>query len=281
MGNLDGGRAMSDTKKGLIFAAIGAGSDVVLGLAFGRAVMRLPWGSTGALAAVLVLFGGLFGFFTGRKDTYSFAPRAIWAFILDISWSLINTLTGLVWMIWCVAKGTYRAPTDETQKRGIIVFNGAALGGAGATTLGTVIGGDWMLHEAVHVQQARIFGPLYWPTYLASYVTNLLIRFLTARFSDPHWEAYARVVMEDWAYRAAPDPAPGKSAEIKPLQSFIWFMVALANALAIVVLIHPLARALGIGLIPWSFALMLILVYALGRSYLPKADEHVAPYVFT
>lgn len=268
---------MSDTKKGLIFAAIGAGSDLILGLGVGRAAMRLPWGSVGALTASIVVFGGLFGFFTGRKETYSFAPRAIWAFIIDVSWSLINTFTGLVWMIWCAVKGTYCAPTDETQKRGIIVFNGAAMTGAGATTLGTVIGGDWMLHEAVHVQQARIFGPLYWPTYLVSYVTNLLIRFLTARFSDPHWEAYARVVMEDWAYRAAPDG----TTEIKPLQSFIWFMVALTISAAIVVLVPPLARALGLGLIPWWLGLMLILVYALGRSYLPRADERVAPYVFT
>lgn len=272
---------MSDTKKGLTFAGIGAGSDLVLGLVIGRALMRMSWGGAGALTAAIVVFAGLFGFFTGRKETYSFAPRAIWAFVLDVSWSLINTVTGLVWMIWCAAKGTYVAPTGDTQKRGIIVFNGAALTGAGATTLGTVIGGDWMLHEAVHVQQARIFGPLYWPTYLVSYVTNLVIRFLTARFSDPHWEAYARVVMEDWAYRATPNPKPGETAEIKPLQSFIWFMVALALAFAILVLVPPLAHALGIGIIPWWLGLMLILVYALGRSYLPKADEHVAPYVFT
>lgn len=272
---------MPSISKGLVFAAIALVVDLVLGLFVLRPLFGLSWGSAGAPTAALLIFGIAWGFFTGRKDTYSFAPRAIWAFILDVSWSVINTFSGVVWLIWCAVKGTFAQPTDDTKKRGITRFAGAALGGAGATTLGTVIGGDWLLHEAVHVQQARIFGPFYWPVYIVSYVTNLLMRLLTGRFSDLHWEAYARVIMEDWAYRATPDQPTGPATEIKPLQSFIWFMVALVNAAALIVLIPPIAHAIGLTMIPWWFGLMLILVYALGRSFLPKANDPVGQLVFT
>ena len=272
---------MSTVYKGLIFAAIALVVDLVFGLVVLRPLFGLSWGTAGGLTAALVIFGVGWGFLTGRKDIYSFEPRTIWVFILDVSWSAINTFSGVIWTIWCAVKGTFVTPEEKTRKRGIVRFAGAALGGGGATTLGTVIGGDWMLHEAVHVQQARIFGPLYWPVYITSYLTSLLVRFLTARFSDAHWEAYARVVMEDWAYRAAPEPDPGKDEEIKLLQSFIWFTVALVHAAALVVLIVPLAHALGLTLIPWWTGLMVILVYALGRSFLPKANAPTAQLVFT
>jgi hypothetical protein len=274
---------MSTVNKGLVFAAIAVGVDLVSGLVVLRPLLGLSWSATSAVTAILVLFGAVFGFFMGWKDIYEIGPRSIWAFVLDVSWSAINTVTGLVWLIWCAAKGSLGVRDDETRKRGVVNFAGAnvPLGGADATTLGTIIGGKWMLHEAVHVQQARIFGPLYWPVYLVSYLTNMLVRFLTGRFSGAHAEAYARVVMEDWAYRSAPLEPPGPHAEVNVLKSFIWFMVTLVLTAAVVVLVPPVARAIGLTLIPWWMGLMVILVYALGRSYLPGANEAPAQVVFT
>jgi hypothetical protein len=143
------------------------------------------------------------------------------------------------------------------------------------------------VHETVHVQQARIFGPFYWPTYLASYLLNMLARFLTARFDDPHWQAYARVLMEDWAYRATPPPVPPDLPEVKVFQSIVWFALTLVNALALGVLLAPIPgigafpSMLGLTALPWWMGLLVLLVYALGRSYFPKANEPAAAAVFT
>ena len=111
----------------------------------------------------------------------------------------------------------------------------AAPPGADATTLGTVMGGKWLLHESVHVQQARIFGFFYWFIYLASYFTALIMRAVRFNFTRIHWEAYGRVVMEDWAYFATPskDP-PLTSVEVGP--SIMWGGLAVINAFAILVL---------------------------------------------
>lgn len=268
------GNDMSPIAKGFIFAGIGVGIGLIMGLGVLWPLFDLSPGGIAGWTIAWVLFGGLFGFFTAWKDVYSFEPRAIWAFILDISWSSINTVTGLIWMIYCAVKGTFTQPTADTKKRGIIMFANAALPGATASTLGTVMGGSWLIHEAVHVQQARIFGPFYWPTYLVSYALNMLMRFLTGRFRDPHWEAYARVVMEDWAYRATWD-----DLDVKVAPSVLWFFLALLNALALGVAVAPipgvgaLPSLFGLDLIPWWIGLIVILLYALVRSFFRRGDE--------
>jgi len=226
------------------------------------------------LAASGAVLAGLFGLIVGYVRIYSLEPRAIWAFVIDVSWSAINTVTGLIWMIWCAGKGTCQEPSAETQKRGIIVFRGPALPGAEATTIGTVIGGRWLLHEAVHVQQARIFGPFYWPTYLVSYGANLLIRLFTLRFGDAHWEAYGRVVMEDWAYRSAPQDH-ARSTDLRP--TIQWLSLALFNGLAVAVLLGPvpvigtLVAAAGLAIIPWWAGLIALFVYAVVRNVFPRS----------
>jgi len=263
---------MSPVVKGLIFAVIAVAAQFAMELLLVRPLLGLSWGTAALLAAIGSVLFGLYGLFVGWKELYSFSPRTICAFILDVTWSGINTVTGLVWMIWCAAKGSLRTDCEEAKVRGICVFDNAALPGADASTLGPVMGGMWLLHEAVHVQQARIFGPFYWPVYLLSYVSAMLSRFITGRFQDPHWEAYERVVMEDWAYRAAPSGA----ASIKLPATVLWFFIALLNTLAVAVLVAPipgvgaLPRLLGLDAIPWWVGLVVIIVYALFRSFFPK-----------
>lgn len=272
---------MSPIAKGFIFAGIGVGVGLIMGLGVFWPLFQLSGGAVAGWTIAWVLFGGLFGFFTAWKGIYALQPRAIWAFILDISWSSINTIVGLVWMIYCAVKGSFTPPTPDTEKRGIIMFANAALPGADASTLGTVMGGTWLIHEAVHVQQARIFGPFYWPTYLVTYVLALIMRLVTGRIHELHWEAYARVVMEDWAYYAT----PGTQVEVGP--SIIWFLVALVNALAISVLVAPipgvgaLPSLLGLDVVPWWIGLIVLLLYALGRSFFSRSDGHPnTGYVF-
>jgi len=263
---------MSPIVKGLIFAGIAVVVQVIMELLLVRPLLGLSWGATAALTVIGAVLFGLYGLFVGAKEIYAFSPRTIWAFILDVSWSGINTVTGLVWMIWCAAKGSLRTDCEEAKTRGICVFSDAALPGADASTLGPVMGGMWLLHEAVHVQQARIFGPFYWPVYLLSYVTAMIARFITGRFHDPHWESYERVVMEDWAYRAAPD---GTTTPKIPA-TILWFFIALLNTLAVGVLIAPipgvgaLPALIGLKHIPWWVGLIVIILYGLFRSFFPK-----------
>jgi len=188
---------MPPIAKGLILAGIAVVLQLVMELFLIRPLIGMSWGAAAGLGIAGAVVFGLYGFFVGWKEAYDFAPRTIWAFILDVSWSAINTTVGLVWMIWCAIRGTFDNTTAEAKKRGVVLFLGqdAALPGADASTLGTVMGGSWMLHEAVHVQQARIFGPLYWPVYLLSYFTALIARAVTFRFHRIHWQAYGRVVI--------------------------------------------------------------------------------------
>jgi hypothetical protein len=259
--------------KGLIFAGIAVAVQAIMAALVVRPLLHLSRGTTGALFVVGALLFGLYGLFVGWKGLYAFKPRTIWAFIVDVSWSGINTITGFFWLIWCAAKGTLRTDCEEAKNRGICVYSDVALPGAVASTLGPIVGGSWLLHEAVHVQQARIFGPFYWPVYLLSYLAAMVARFITGRFRDPHWEAYERVVMEDWAYRAA----PGSAAELKVRPSVLWFFIAALNALAVAVMVAPipvvgaLPAVLGLKAIPWWIGLIAIAIYGLFRSFFPKA----------
>jgi hypothetical protein len=260
--------------RALIFMAIGAGLQAIIGFAI------LPWlldasgGGMVALALIGTIGAAAFGFVTGLAGIYALRPLSIFYFVIDTTWSALNTVTGLLFLIWCAIKGTYQTPTETTQDWGTIHFTGAALGGAGATTIGTVMGGQWLLHETVHITQGRIFGPFYWPTYLISYALNMLVRFLTIRFHDPHWEAYGRVVMEDWAYAAAPHSSFKISAWIG------FFFLGLLNALAIAVAFAPIPvagaipAAIGLGLVPWWIGLIVLVIYALVRSFFKKSEPH-------
>src|SRR5215207_516537 len=113
---------MSTVVKGLIFAAIGVGAVLIVVLGILWPLLDPSGGTVAGLAITGVIFAGVFGFVTGWKEIYALKPRPIWAFIIDVTWSSINTITGLIWMIWCVVKGSFVKPEEKTQKRGIIVF---------------------------------------------------------------------------------------------------------------------------------------------------------------
>jgi hypothetical protein len=270
---------MPPIAKGLILAGIAVVLQLVMELFLIRPLIAMSWGAAAGLGIAGALVFGLYGLFVGWKEAYDFAPRTIWAFILDVSWSSLNTTVGLVWMIWCAIRGTFDNTTAEAKKRGVVLFLGkdAALPGADATTLGTVMGGSWMLHEAVHVQQARIFGPLYWPIYLLSYFTALIVRACTIRFHRLHWQAYGRVVMEDWAYHSAPDDKVDQtSVEVGP--TILWLGMALINAFGVAVLFAPipgvgaLPALIGLTFIPWWIGLIVIFVYAIVRAFFVASD---------
>ena len=262
--------------RALIFMVIGAGLQAIVGFAV------LPWlleplvGGMGTLALIGTIGAAVFGFVTGLVAIYALRPFSILYFVIDVTWSALNTATGLVFMIYCAIVGKFVTPTELTQDWGTFRFSGAALSDADATTIGTVMGGEWLQHETIHLIQARIFGPFYWPTYLLSYVFNMLVRFLTIRFSAPHEEAYRRVIMEDWAYQGV----AGSAYRIGPWIGF--FFLGLLHTLSVAVMVAHVAvigaipKAIGLGLIPWWIGLIVLVVYALIRSYIGGSTAHPA-----
>jgi hypothetical protein len=232
---------------------------------------------------IFAVFGAAWGGVLAALGGYVLQPLAIIGLILDVTWSLLNTLTGLVWLLVCLIRGTLGDQTANGQRSGTLVVAGAALPGASATTIGNIIGGDWLAHEEVHVWQARIFGPLYWLIYLCSYAANMLARFMTLRFNDPHWEAYGRVVMEDWAEWSCPAGGPnGNNGKIYWGWWLLMLVMAALNALfilAIVVSLPPLHATGPWSHLPvpaWLIGVLGLLAYALVRSAIHRNDDHSA-----
>jgi hypothetical protein len=227
----------------------------------------------------LIAFGAAWGGGMGAAGAYALRPLSLLGLFLDLSWSIINTFVGLIWLVICLARGSLQVATADSARSGTLVISGAALPGAAATTMGNVIGGLWLAHEEVHVWQARIFGPFYWPIYLLSYVANMIVLILTLRFRDLHWAAYGRDVMEDWAELAC--PAKGASASTGDV-NWGWWLLGLLCAAFYALCIALIASSLPVlrGILhfpplplPNAFTgLIGILLFALIRSALPRTD---------
>lgn len=187
------------------------GVVIGFGIPFGFLYLILHFGFAGsdnaALAAGLIagLIGAVYSAIAFGRGTYDLGPLSIVGYVLDMTWSLLNTSASLlVWLPAClVAGGDFVEPDDHSRRSGTFVYSKNPRGGGyDATTIGTVIAGGWSSHEEVHVWQARIFGPLYLPLYGLSWLLNLLFRLCTGKTDNIVQQAYYRVPFEDWAYSA-------------------------------------------------------------------------------
>ena len=179
-------------------------------------VISLICGATGA-AYSAIAFG---------RDIYGFGPFSIVGYLLDMTWSLLNTMASLfVWLPVCmVAGGDFVDPDPSSRRSGDFVYTKNPRGGDyGATTVGTVIGGGWSSHEEIHVWQARLFGPFYLAAYGVSLLLNILFRLCTGKIDDITKQAYFRVCFEDWAYAAG--ETSGDS--INPGMWLLWLLLSL------------------------------------------------------
>jgi len=181
------------------------------GIAFGS--MFLVWhfafnasSGTALLVALIVgLIAGVYSAAAFGRGVYSAQPLSILGYVLDMSWSLLNTAASLLlWLPACmIAGGDFLEPDDKSRRSGTFVYQKNPRGGGyDATTVGTVIAGGWSSHEEVHVWQARMFGPLYLPLYGLSLLLNMLFRLCTGKTEEIAKQAYYRVCFEDWAYSA-------------------------------------------------------------------------------
>lgn len=167
--------------------AAGLGAEAVPAVVIGLAV-----GAAGGAHAGVAFFRRIhaLGFFS------------IAGLVLDLTWSMLNTLAGLlVWLPACAVAGKAVPPDANSRRSGTFVYDKNPRGGGyAATTIGTVIGGGWDSHEESHVWQARLFGPAYMLSYILSLLLNMLARLCMGKLPDITMQAYYRTCFEDWAY---------------------------------------------------------------------------------
>src|SRR5262249_12776160 len=132
---------------GIVVGLAIAFTSVYLGLHFGL-------GANSNVALVCAAIGGVIGgTYSGvalARDIYGLGFFSILGYVLDMSWSLLNTTASLlVWLPACmIAGGDFVAPDDKSRRSGTFVYSENPRGGGyAATTVGTVIGGGWSSHE--------------------------------------------------------------------------------------------------------------------------------------
>jgi hypothetical protein len=217
-------------------------------------------------AAIAGAIGATYAAIAFAKRISAVGFFSILGFILDMTWSLVNTLAGLlVWIPACKIFGAnFVSPDTLSQRSGTFVYDSNPRGGDyGATTIGTVIAGGWSSHEEIHVWQARIFGPVYMLVYIISLLLNMLFRLITTKTEDLIMEAYYRIPFEEWAYWAG----QGSGSSINWGLWLLGFLLALVYSAALVSI--PLGIALG--LLPlWLAALGVLIAYSLIRAFAPR-----------
>lgn len=226
----------------------------------------------GAMTAAVVLgiaavIGAGYSTFAFARTTYAVGFLSILGFVLDMSWSLINTVAGfLVWIPACrIAGAKFITPTDDTRRSGTFAYDKNPRGGGyTATTIGTVIAGGWSSHEEMHVWQARIFGPTYLISYAVALVLNIPFRLLTGKTEKLTMEAYYRVPFEDWAYWSG--SLSGNSIE------WGWWFLGLFLALIYTGSLILIVVGLAVGnLALWLTGLGIIVVYSVIRAFAPRS----------
>ncbi len=181
-------------------------------------------GTVGSLAGVTApaaLVGGLNGFVSGRRGVYHWrSAKGAGAFVLDSTWGLATTCSGLV----AHAVGAVRGDAgycDELSRRQNrhVYARGFQPRRRFATTFGNVVNGAGDVtnprrvrlvtdHEDVHVWQARGFGPLYPVLYLGWTIGGGVagaLTWLLRRRDEPFTKvvescAYYLNPFEYWAY---------------------------------------------------------------------------------
>jgi hypothetical protein len=255
----------------MAFVRVLIGIVVGFGLAFGFCYVILHLGlhvGSGAALVVSVICGAIGGTYSAiaiGRGIYGFGPFSIIGYVLDMTWSLLNTTVSLlVWLPACmVGGGAFVEPDERSRRSGTFVYaENPRGGGYDATTVGTVIGGGWSSHEEVHVWQARLFGPLYLPVYVTSLLLNLLFRLCVGKLENIVEQAYYRVCFEDWAYTAG----SSSGDTINPGMWLIWFLLSLVYMGLLVLII--VGAILGSALIIIPAALGLI-AYNIIRSLTP------------
>jgi len=239
------------------------------GLSFGTTYLLLAvlLGVASPIALIVSLVAaagcGAYGAIALANNVYEVSFLSILGFFLDMTWSIPNTVFGLIYVPICLIAGGGMENSSDTQRSGTLCYTASPRGAGWRMTVGPVIGGGWSRHEEVHVWQGRIFGPIYYPVYFLCYFFIFLFRLILGKVSDIAVEAYRRICFEDWAYSS------GGDSEISWGMWFLWLLISSGFIALSVLAVYGFAtHALVIALI----ALGLMVAYSIVRNLTPAYD---------
>jgi hypothetical protein len=221
------------------------------------------------IAAVCGAIGAAYSALAFSWGVYEVGFLSILGYILDVTWSLLNTLAGfIVWLPVCAISGSnFVGPDESTQRSGTFVYDQNPRGGGyQATTIGNVIAGGWSTHEEIHVWQARLFGPMYLPVYVINLVLNLIFRSISGNFDNYGEQAYRRISFEDWAYAAG----HVGGGDIDWGWWILWLLLtSIYVALVVMVIAGIVAKVVVISIVGAAG----LLVYSIIRVFAPPASS--------
>ena len=218
------------------------------------------------IAAVAAVIGLAYSAMAFSKTIYRAGFLSIVGYVLDMSWSLLNTLAGfLVWIPASkIVAANFVSPNDDSRRSGTFVYDKNPRGGAyAATTIGTVVAGGWSSHEETHVWQARIFGPSYMLAYIIALIVNIPFKLITGKTENLVMEAYYRIPFEDWAYWGA----SSSGGDINWGWWFLGFFLSLVYTAALISI--PVGIILGMWPV-WATGLGVLLLYSIIRAFTPS-----------
>ncbi|MFI6131656.1 glycine zipper family protein [Micromonospora sp. NPDC051141] len=153
----------------MVFGILSAAAQIVFGAVLGQAAAGAVGLLVGAVVGLLV--GAPFGWATASAGTYGADARGIFRFVVDHTWSLLNTFAGALYLALHLVVGHQLDRVASAGSGRVNVVEGVSP--RYATTIGTVCAGSSpgiQRHEDVHVFQARLLGPLYLPLVALNYV---------------------------------------------------------------------------------------------------------------
>jgi hypothetical protein len=220
------------------------------------------------LPLITAVIGGIYLFVVLMNGGYQAGFLSTLGVILDLTWSLLNTFAGLaIWLPLSLLKNGHIIVSSDTQRSCTINVDQNPRGPGWDTTIGTIIAGNWSAHEETHVWEARMFGPLYLPSYGLALLLNPLFRVIIGKATDAWVEGYHRIPWEDWAYMGG----SSSSADVHWAGWFFGLLLSciyLGCLLLVVFGIFVLGHALF-----WIAGIAGIFLYSLIRALLP----HPAP----
>jgi hypothetical protein len=160
---------------GIILAVVSLfTADTVRGAFASAFASSLDWSFTSVPGLMVTGIFGVMGVIHAvrmfQAETYV-SGLGFLGFMLDNSWGLPNTVLGSVFATISVGMEIDK-PLSKGSSR-LVTRNG--IFGNYATTFGNVTTGTLVpRHEMVHVYQARVLGPLFYPIYAVNYVLNLV-----------------------------------------------------------------------------------------------------------
>jgi hypothetical protein len=170
---------MSNILKALLTIALSIVGSAAAFLAYSTlalSALPLPPIPTHVILIAGALCGLLYGLESGLLLSYSLNRISGWLLLFcDLTWSYPNTLFGLI--LGNLFYPFFGSLSRElSEGRNWISY--AKQDGPPMQTLGVVnLGGDGF-HEQIHVFQARLFGPLFLPIFVSSYLVTTVLQVL-------------------------------------------------------------------------------------------------------